>query len=89
MKFLIVCVRDSKADVYGVPFFMASKGHAIRSFSDEVNREAADNIYYRHPEDFELFELGAFDDAQADFEILPKPVSLCHGGAVSIRKNSN
>lgn len=89
MKLLICSVRDSKADVFGVPFFMASRGHAIRSFSDEVNREAADNIYYRHPDDFELFELGEFDDGQADFVVLPKPVSLAHGGAVSIRKNAN
>lgn len=89
MKLLICSVRDSKADVFGVPFFMASRGHAIRSFSDEVNREAQDNIYYKHPEDFELFELGEFDDGLADFHILPKPVSLVNAMSVSVRKSAN
>lgn len=73
MKFVVCCVRDSAADVYGVPMFMGSKGQAIRSFSDEVQREAPDNMLSRHPEDFELYEIGSYDDAAAMFEsVVPR-----------------
>ena len=35
----------------------------IRSMADEVNRADASNDMYRHPEDFELYDLGVFDDS--------------------------
>ena len=30
---------------------------------DEVNREAADNNLFNHPDDFDLYEIGTFDDS--------------------------
>ena len=62
MKMVICSIRDSAADAYGRPFFLPSVGVAIRSFTDEVNRPSEDNQIYQHPEDFDLFELGEFDD---------------------------
>lgn len=79
MKYSICCVRDSSADVFGVPMFLGSRGQAIRSFSDEVQRVADNNIMNRHPSDFELFFIGEFDDAQASFDLLPEPKSLIRG----------
>lgn len=76
MKYIMVSVRDSAAGVFGVPFFSPSVGVAIRSFSDEVGRSDAQNQLNRHPEDFELFQLGVFDDNDCDFEIFSSPKSL-------------
>lgn len=58
----IFSVRDMKADLYGRPFFDQSIGNAIRSFGDQVNANQPDNILFLHPEDFELYYLGEFDD---------------------------
>jgi hypothetical protein len=62
VKRLVVSVRDRAADNFGTPFFVVARGQAIRSFSDEVNRQAADNPLYNHADDFDLYELGEFDD---------------------------
>ena len=70
MKMVICSIRDSAADAYGRPFFLPSVGVAIRSFTDEVDRPSEDNQIYQHPEDFDLFELGEFDDTTGRFVLL-------------------
>ena len=54
MKQVICAVRDSAADVFGRPYFVPTAGVAIRSFTDEVNRQADENQFYKHPKDFAL-----------------------------------
>ena len=76
MQLLIVAIRDSAVGAFMRPFYMASTGQAIRSFQDEVARKAEDNMMYNHPEDFELFQLGVFDDSDGSFQILKSPKSL-------------
>lgn len=48
---------------------MPSVGYAIRSFADEVNRQAEDNQMHRHPEDFELVYLADFDEGTGQFSV--------------------
>lgn len=61
-------VYDSKARAYLPPFFMQSKGAAIRSFDDSVNDPAS--AFHKHPEDYTLMELGTYDDSKAEFDLL-------------------
>lgn len=77
MKLLMVVVRDRSADVFGTPTFVTSKGGAIRSFGDEINRQAAGNVLAAHPEDFDLYFLGMYDDATATFEaVRPEQIAV-------------
>ena len=75
---VIVSVKDRAADAFGRPAFVPSIGLAIRSFSDEVNRDSADNQMFHHSDDFDLYELGSFDDSTGIITMLdvPKVVSL-------------
>jgi len=75
----IIVVRDLKAEAFGRPMFVPALGSAIRSFTDEVNRNEQDNQMYHHCSDFELFHLGLFDDATASFELLPQPKLIITG----------
>lgn len=68
MRYKVCVIRDRALDAYGVPVFVQSKGMAIRSFSDEVNRVDQNNSLNKHPEDYELFYLGEYDDETATFE---------------------
>lgn len=86
MKMVICSIRDSAADAYGRPFFLPSVGVAIRSFIDEINRPAEDNQIYQHPEDFDLFELGVFDDSNAKFELYDVPKQLALGRQIKVRE---
>jgi len=77
MKHVMVAVRDRAADTFGRPFFVAAVAQAIRSFSDEVNRADKDNQLFNHPEDFDLYEVGSFDDDTGDLvAIKPRMVAV-------------
>jgi hypothetical protein len=78
MRYKILAIRDRALDAYGQPFFAPSHGAAIRSFSDEINRASDQNQLFKHPEDFDLFSLGEFDDATGEFEAT-RPTQLAVG----------
>lgn len=86
MKRPILSVRDRAADTFGQPFFPAALGQGIRSFGDEVNRAAQDNPLYAHPEDFDLYEVGVWDDTTGTFESLEGgPRMLAIGKDVKVK----
>jgi hypothetical protein len=84
MKQIICTVKDRAADAYGRPMFVPSAGVAIRSFSDEINRNNAENQLFNHPDDFDLYELGEFDDNTALFALHEQPKLLSLGKQVKI-----
>lgn len=73
MNMLIISIKDTAADAFGRPVYVATEGVAIRQFQDEVNRASEDNQIYRHPDDFHLYALGSFDDVSGQFDILAQP----------------
>ena len=82
---IVVSVKDLAAQAYGRPVFVPTAGVAIRSFRDEVNREAPDNEIFRHPSDYELYQLGTFDDSTGLIESLQSPKLLTRAVDLSER----
>lgn len=62
MKLQMVALRDTVANVYNQPNFVPHLGMAIRSFGDECQRQEKGNVMAAHPEDFELWHIGEYDD---------------------------
>ena len=60
---VIVAIKDRAADAYMRPWFVPTPAMAVRSFMDEVQREAVDNQLFHHSDDFDLYEIGIFDDS--------------------------
>lgn len=86
MKYVVCSVRDRAADAFGAPFYVASVGQALRSFTDAVNNTSdASNVMATHPEDFDLFHLGFFHDQHAQFELLDHPVQLAVGKDIMLK----
>ena len=54
-------IYDSKAELYLQPFFMRSRGEALRAWTDSVNDEKAP--FHRYPADYTLFEIGTYDES--------------------------
>lgn len=81
----IYTVYDSKVEAYLRPFFMQSRGEAIRAFTDAVNDQ--NTQFNKHPEDFTLFELGMYDDQNGGIEMHTAKVSL--GTAVEFKDNND
>jgi hypothetical protein len=79
MQLILCSTRDRAAEAYSRPMYVQSIGLAIRAFTDEINRNDPNNQLFNHPDDFDLYELGTFDDSTAKFEIKDTPELLILG----------
>lgn len=77
-----MAIRDSAVDAFTRPFPVNHIGQAMRGFTDEVNR--TDSEMNKHPSDYELFELGTFDEETGKFENLESPRSLARAKDVKV-----
>lgn len=84
MIYKIFSVYDAKSEAYLPPFFLSTKGQAIRAFTDCI--QDPNHQFSRHPEDYMLFEFGAFDDSSGRYDILEAPVAM--GSALEFRKEN-
>lgn len=76
----VFALLDMKAGFFQVPFFMPSVGQAVRAVSDMAADQQT--IIGRHPGDFELYQLGDWDDATAAFTPTP-PQHIADGEAMA------
>ena len=67
---IIVSVKDTAAQAFGRPIFVPSVAVAVRSLRDEVNRKDSTDDLAKHPDDFELYEIGSFDDSTGIIEVI-------------------
>lgn len=79
MRYKIVTVRDRQLDVFGTPNFSVALGGSIRAFGDEINRVDVNNPLNKHPEDFDLYHLGEYDDETGHFDCLVPPKMIAIG----------
>lgn len=77
MKYVCVAIFDSAADAFSRPEFFPAAPVAVRSFRDAVNEPKGQ--FQRHPDDFELFELGSWSDEKGVFECHKEPIRLARG----------
>lgn len=75
----VVSVKDRAAGIFNRPFFVLHTNVAVRDFTDEVNRSAPDNSLNKHPDDFDLYVIGTFDDNTATFTVPDAPTVLVRG----------
>lgn len=73
----IVSVRDRMLDAYMNPWYVPAKGAAIRAFQDELNN--TQSPMSKHPDDYDLYCLGTWDESTGKFQQLPQPEQLALG----------
>lgn len=73
MKFLMLAVRDSKMDEFGIPMFFGTEAACVRAVGDQVNK---DGPWHDHPEDFELFVVGEYETDFAQVVPMDRPRSV-------------
>lgn len=76
-KLIICAVRDRAVDAFGQPFFVRHEGEALRSFADEINRSGS--TFGAHPDDYDLYRIGYYDDASGTILPADKPDMLSTG----------
>lgn len=77
MKHKIFAIYDEKAAAFFPPFFLPEEGMAIRTFTDAIAQEG--HPFNAHPADYTLFNIGAYDDADAKIISQKAPISLGNG----------
>lgn len=81
MKLNVYSVFDSKLAMYDFPFYFSSDAAAIRGFGDEVNNPQSQKPWCRHPEDYQLFKIGEFDNDLGQL-VAKAPLALVTASAV-------
>lgn len=74
MKLIVFSVYDKAVGAFLPPFFLRSKGEAIRSFSSAVGD--AKHQFATNRSDYALFELGSWDDGNGMLEPLATPMKV-------------
>lgn len=67
-------VYDSKTEAYLQPFFMQSRGAAVRAWVDTIQDNKSQ--FSKHPSDFTLFEVGEWNEISCEFNIYKNILSL-------------
>lgn len=80
MKQKAFSVRDSKAEIYHLPFFSNTTADAERSFRATVNNPQT--TIHQFPEDFDLWMIGEYDQSVGMLIPLQTPVHMLKAVAV-------
>lgn len=75
MKSIIFSIYDEKAQAYLPPFYLPNEEMAIRAITDCV--ADIEHNFCKHAEDFTLFNIGTFDDSNAEIFSQKTPLGNC------------
>jgi len=64
-------IRDSKAQIFHIPYFNNTHGEAERNFSELVKDEKS--MISKYPDDYDLYHVGTYDDQTGLVESLDTP----------------
>lgn len=76
---------DTKAAVYNKPFPVVNKEVAIRSLSEYLANGNKQDDVIKHPEDFILYELGAYDDGSGKLTAHNEPIHIARCSEVLLK----
>lgn len=75
MSISVFAIYDRVASTYGTPFYSVNAQTAMRAVSHEVNH--TNTILAQNAADFELYELGSFDQDAGAFALFDAPTRIC------------
>ena len=55
-------IRDAKTQAFSTPFFQQNDETALRMFRDELHGSNGPSMLSKHPEDFDLYCVGDWND---------------------------
>lgn len=80
----IYSIYDLQIRAYSQPYYSHTNGSALRAFSDHVNDPQSQPN--KHPEDYQLFHLGTFNDETGELTPTTKPTMI--GNATEYKKEN-
>jgi len=77
MELFALAIRDLAIDAFSPPFFVPKIELAKRDLGNVVNRDSDNNNFHLHPEQFELYQLGTWNDQSGAFNQFERPRQVC------------
>ena len=81
--YIVISVKDRAIDAYNRPAFVPTTAVALRGFTDECNK--TDSELHQHPEDYDLYELGVWDDQTGMCQMLEVPRVIARAQDIVIK----
>lgn len=75
----ILTVKDRALDIYNLPFTQTTVAQAVRGFTDEVNSDPNRSGVAKHPDDYDLYLIGHYDEETAGLVPLELPKLIVRG----------
>lgn len=82
----VFSVFDVKAAHYGQPFFMANRGAAQRAIQMQLRQDQS-SLLAQYPADFQLYQLGTFDDDSGLFNPVSPQFIISVADLVEVTSN--
>lgn len=70
-------IFDKKAQIFSDPICRLNSALAERDFQSIVGDTGT--VYYKHPDDFALYEIGVWNAEKAEVQSIIPPVLVCDG----------
>lgn len=74
MQTKLYAIKDSKSNSYGPPMCFGTRGLFLRFISEELQRGQC--VWAKHPQDFNMFEVGDYDVDSGSIQIYETKESL-------------
>lgn len=72
-------VKDRAIDTYNIPFTQTTREEAVRNFKDQINDDPKTNPLAKHPDDYDLYMVGEFDENWGKLEPIGNPQLIARG----------
>lgn len=72
MKYILCVIHDRSIDAYINLHCVRAEGQAIRQFMDAINDKETNSAIYKHPDDYDLYTVGTYDDNDGTLSPEPK-----------------
>lgn len=86
MRLFVFAIRDRAIVCFMQPFTSPTKGGAERAFRDAINDSTTP--MFNHPEDYDLYELGEFDQGTGLYDT-KVPEQICCGKDVKAKPTNH
>lgn len=75
MLLQLFSIFDKKTRIYHPPIYAHNAGHAMRVLTDVFTR--SNSVYLNYPDDFEVYEVGQFNDQKCLIKTIEPARLLC------------
>lgn len=75
----VMTVKDRALDIYNLPFTQTTVAQGVRSFTDEINSNPETSGLAKHPDDYDLYVIGHYDDTTGRLWPLEVPELVVRG----------